>query len=197
MVNEPAPLGVDKLVKHIGQFKLPPIHKWNPPFCGDIDIKISRDGAWRYQGSLITRKKLMRLFSTVLRREDDDQYYLVTPVEKVRITVDDVPFVAVDVEISGSGETQELQFETNLGDSVVVDHDHLMWVVNDPLSGEPSPYVRVRDRLNALITRAVYYRLVDLAQEKIVDGVSHLGLFSRGQFFSLGILEKEGKQSDD
>ena len=196
MINEPAPLGVESLAKHIRQSGLPPIYKWNPPFCGEIDIRISRDGAWRYQGSLITRKKLVRLFSTVLRREEDDHYYLVTPVEKVRIKVDDAPFVAVDVDVLGSGEAQKLHFETNLGDTVVVDQDHPMWVVNDPLSGEPSPYVRIRDSLNALISRAVYYRLVDLAQEKIVDGISHLGLFSCGQFFSLGALNGN-KQSDD
>lgn len=190
MTSKPAPIGVDKLAKSLKQAQLPPIHKWNPPFCGNIDIRIARDGTWTYQGSPITRKKLVRLFSTVLRRENDSHYYLVTPVEKVRIAVDDAPFVAVDVELSGSSEVQKLSFVTNLEDNVDLDSEHPMWVVINPVSGEPSPYVRVRDNLNALISRSVYYRLVDLGQELIIDGVPHLGVNSCGQFFSLGYLEQ-------
>ena len=189
MINQAASIGVEKLAKSINQPQLPPIHKWDPPFCGDIDIRITRDGAWLYQGSPITRKKLARLFSTVLRREEDRHYYLVTPVEKVRIVVDDAPFVAVDVEISGEEDTQELTFLTNLDDKVVVDREHPLWVVIDSVTGEPSPYVRVRDNLDALISRSVYYRLVDLGRELTVDEVPHLGVTSCGQFFSLGFLE--------
>ncbi|MFC1664081.1 DUF1285 domain-containing protein [Pseudomonadota bacterium] len=189
MTNKSPSVGVEKLAKSLTQQGLPPIHKWDPPFCGDIDIRITRDGNWFYQGSRITRIKLARLFSTVLRREKDQHYYLVTPVEKLRIIVDDVPFVAIDVEVSGHDETQQLTFLTNLDDKVTVDKGHPLWVDIDRDTGEPSPYVRVRDNLDALISKSVYYRLVDLGRELTIDEVPHLGLTSCGQFFSLGFLE--------
>ncbi|WP_300547796.1 DUF1285 domain-containing protein [Roseovarius sp.] len=159
---------------------LPPVHLWNPPFCGDLDMRIARDGTWFYLGTPIGRVELVRLFSTILRRDGDD-YFLVTPVEKVGITVDDAPFVAVDFEVSGSGESQELRFETNVGDHMTADPDHPIRVIRDPETGEPSPYVLVRTNLEALIDRKSFYRLVDI-------GVHHegwFGVWSGGAFFGL------------
>ena len=159
---------------------LPPVHLWNPPFCGDLDIRIARDGTWFYLGTPIGRKELVRLFSTILRK-DDDKYFLVTPVEKVGITVDDAPFVAVDFEVTGSGNDQTLTFETNVGDFSNAGKDNPIRVVRDDETGEPSPYVHIRTGLEALIDRKSFYRLVDI-------GAHHddwFGLWSGGEFFPI------------
>ena len=163
---------------------LPPVHLWNPPFCGDIDMRIARDGTWFYQGTQITRLALVKLFSSIIKREGEN-YYLVTPVEKVGITVDDAPFVAIDFEATGEGNAQVLQFETQVDDCVVASDDLPIRVVRDPETGEPSPYVRVRDNLEALIDRKSFYRLVDLGVEH--DG--WFGVWSSGAFF--GIIPAE------
>ena len=163
---------------------LPPVHLWNPPFCGDIDMRIARDGTWFYQGTQITRPALVKLFSSIIKREGEN-YYLVTPVEKVGITVDDAPFVAIDFEATGEGNAQVLQFETQVDDCVVASDDLPIRVVRDPETGEPSPYVRVRDNLEALIDRKSFYRLVDLGVEH--DG--WFGVWSTGAFF--GIIPAE------
>ncbi len=157
---------------------LPPVHLWNPPFCGDLDMRIARDGTWFYLGTPIGRPELVRLFSTILRR-DGDAYFLVTPVEKVGITVDDAPFVAVDFESDGTGAAQTLRFETNVGDHVTAGPDHPIRVTRDPETGEPSPYVLVRANLEALIDRKSFYRLVDIGDRH--EG--WFGLWSGGQFF--------------
>lgn len=162
---------------------LPPVHLWNPPYCGELDIRIKRDGSWHYLGSPIGRQRLVRLFSTVLRRDDDDRYYLVTPVEKIGITVDDAPFLAVAMQVTGEGKEQVLSFETNVGDSVTVDHDHPMRFEIDAETGEPAPYVLVRARLEALINRAVFYDLVELGVEEEVDGETWFGVWSSGTFY--------------
>ncbi|WP_386679589.1 DUF1285 domain-containing protein [Loktanella sp. R86503] len=159
---------------------LPPVHLWNPPHCGDIDMRIARDGTWFYQGTPIGRPALVRLFSTILRRDGDD-YVLVTPGEKVGITVEDAPFVAVDFQQRGD----DLIFETNVGDFVTADADHPIRVTRDAVTGEPSPYVMVRSRLEALIDRKSFYRLVDLGQIRTMDGVEWFGLRSGGEFFSI------------
>ncbi|SLN56617.1 hypothetical protein PEL8287_03047 [Roseovarius litorisediminis] len=159
---------------------LPPVHLWNPPFCGDLDMRIARDGTWFYLGTPIGRPELVRLFSTILRRDGDD-YFLVTPVEKVGITVDDAPFVAVDFEVKGDGEAQKLVFETNVGDHVMAGPDNPIRVVRDPETGEPSPYVLVRANLEALIDRKSFYRLVDIGTHH--DG--WFGLWSGGAFFGV------------
>ena len=159
---------------------LPPVHLWNPPFCGDLDMRIARDGTWFYLGTPIGRPELVRLFSTILRRDGDD-YFLVTPVEKVGITVDDAPFVAVDFEVAGAGETQEVRFETNVGDHVTAGPDHPIRVTRDPETGEPSPYVLVRANLEALIDRKSFYRLVDIG----ADHEGWFGLWSGGAFFGV------------
>ncbi|HEY6611451.1 MAG TPA: DUF1285 domain-containing protein, partial [Pseudomonas sp.] len=127
---------------------LPPVHLWNPPFCGDIDMRIARDGSWFYMGTPIGRKPMVRLFSTILRR-DGDAYFLVTPVEKVGIRVDDAPFVAVELEVEGEGEAQQLRFRTNVEDQVVAGAEHPLRVELDAQTGEPAPYVHVRANLEA------------------------------------------------
>lgn len=159
---------------------LPPVHDWNPPFCGDLDMRIARDGTWFYQGTPIGRHGLVRLFSTILRRDGDD-YFLVTPVEKVGITVEDAPFVAVDFDVTDEGEDQRISFHTNVDDSVTAGPDAPIRVTRDAETGEPSPYVLVRHNLEALIDRKSFYRLVDIATHH--DG--WFGLWSQGAFFGL------------
>ena len=159
---------------------LPPLDKWNPPFCGDLDMRIARDGTWFYQGTPIGRPGLVRLFSTILKREGD-KYFLVTPVEKVGIIVDDAPFVAVDFEPVEDG----LRFETNVGDLARAGPDHPIRVVRDPETGEPSPYVLIRRNLEALIDRKSFYRLVELGETQEVDGTDWFGVRSGGAFFPI------------
>jgi hypothetical protein len=159
---------------------LPPVHLWNPPFCGDLDMRIARDGTWFYLGTPIGRFELVKLFSTILRRDGDD-YFLVTPVEKVGITVDDAPFVAVDFNQVDDG----LVFETNVGDLVTAGPENPIRVVRDVETGEPSPYVLVRSNLEALIDRKSFYRLVDIGETADVDGVAWFGVRSNGVFFGI------------
>lgn len=163
---------------------LPPVHLWNPPFCGDLDMRIARDGTWFYLGTPIGRAPLVRLFSTILRRDGDD-YFLVTPVEKVGITVDDAPFVAVDFEVSGEGDAQILTFTTNVEDEAIAGPDLPIRVERDPETGEPSPYVLVRSNLEALIDRKSFYRLVDIGAHSEIDGTRWFGLWSSGEFFPI------------
>lgn len=163
---------------------LPPVHLWDPPYRGEIDIRIARDGTWYHEGTVITRAPLVRLFSTILKLEDG-RFYLVTPVEKVGITVEDAPFVAVDFEVSGSGEQQRLTFETNVGDLAEAGPDHPIRVERDPESGAPAPYVMIRAGLEALIDRKSFYRLIDLGVLAEHAGDSWFGLWSGGEFFPL------------
>lgn len=164
---------------------LPPVHLWNPDFCGDIDMRIARDGTWYYLGSPIGRKPMVRLFSSIIRRDGND-YFLVTPVEKVGITVEDAPFVAVSVEVSGEGERQVLRFVTHVEDEVEAGTEHPIRVVIDAVTQEPSPYVHVRANLEALIHRNVFYQLVELAVVREIDGRRWLGVWSGGEFFPIG-----------
>lgn len=159
---------------------LPPVDKWNPPFCGDLDMRIARDGTWFYLGTPIGRPEMVRLFSTILRRDGDD-YFLVTPVEKVGITVDDAPFVAVDFEVLGKGQNQSLRFQTNVGDFASAGADHPIRVRHDDTSGEPAPYILIRSNLEALIDRKSFYRLADIGTHH--DG--SFGVWSGGQFFEM------------
>ncbi len=162
--------------------KLPPVEKWNPPHCGEIDIRIARDGTWYHQGTPVARHELVRLFSTILRKEADG-FYLVTPAEKMRITVEDAPFVAVLLAREGGGSAQRLIFTTNVGDDVVAGADNRIRVQTDPDSGEPAPYIHVRKGLEAKIARSVFYQLVDLA-EPGENGT--LGVWSDHICFPLG-----------
>lgn len=155
-----------------------PVHLWNPPFCGDLDMRIARDGTWFYLGTPIGRKRLVKLFSTILRK-NDDEYFLVTPVEKVGIKVDDAPFVAIDFDV----EDGDVNFTTNVGETVKAGPDNPIRVVLDVDNGEPSPYVLVRTNLEALIDRKSFYRLVDQGVAGTVDGVEWFGVWSSGVFF--------------
>ncbi len=163
---------------------LPPVHEWDPPFRGDLDIRITRDGTWFYQGTPINREALVRLFSSILKREDG-KYFLVTPVEKVGITVDDAPFVATDFSVSGEGEAQVLTFTTNVGDAAEAGPDHPIRVERDPDTGEPAPYMLVRHGLEALIDRKSFYRLAEIGVHHQVEGRSWFGLWSGGAFFPM------------
>ncbi len=165
---------------------LPPVEKWNPPFCGDLDIRIARDGTWFYLGSPIGRQPLVKLFASVLRRDEDGRHYLVTPVEKIGITVDEAPFLAVEMATTGAGVEQQLTLRTNLGELVKVDADHPLRFEKETDSGGLKPYVLVRGRLEALFTRALMYQLADLIEEKPEDGVKHTGIWSGGRFFAIG-----------
>ncbi|MEX0941830.1 MAG: DUF1285 domain-containing protein [Pseudomonadales bacterium] len=178
-----APYSLLAELEKVKQIARPPIHKWNPDNVQDIDMEVKRDGSWYYMGTPIERQRLVRLFSTVLRREDDGHYYLVTPVEKCRIKVEDAPFNAVLLTVSGSGRDQQLTFTTNVADEVTADRDHPLRLVTDEDSGEPAPYVLVRDGLEALVVRSVYYQMTDLLTEHEVDGQGWHGVWSRGVFF--------------
>ena len=176
----PSAEGIAASARAVKSRGLPPVHKWNPPFCGDLDMRIARDGTWFYLGTPIGRFGLVKLFSSILRKDGDD-YFLVTPVEKVGITVDDAPFVAVDFESEGTGESQILTFETHVGDLAVAGPDHPIRVERDEETGEPAPYVLVRANLEALIDRKSFYRLVELGSDH--DG--WFGLWSSGEFFRI------------
>ena len=159
---------------------LPPVHLWNPPFCGDLDMRIARDGTWFYEGTPIGRPALVKMFSSILKREEG-KYFLVTPVGKVGIVVDDAPFVAIDFDATGEGVDQVLKFVTLVDDFAVAGADHAIRVERDAKTGEPSPYILIRSDLEALIDRKSFYRLVDL-------GVHHegwFGVWSGGQFFGI------------
>jgi len=164
---------------------LPPVHLWNPPNCGEIDIVIRKDGSWVHEGGVIGREALVRLFSTVLRK-DADGVYLVTPHEKLRITVEDAPFVAVRVDREG----EALRFLTNVGDQVEAGPEHPIRVQTDA-AGEPRPYLTVRGGLEALITRPVFYELVELAEERSSAGAVELGVASNGAWFPIGAIEAQ------
>ena len=167
----------------------PPLHLWNPPFCGDIDMRIARDGTWFYLGTPIGRPGLVKLFSSIIQREGD-AYFLVTPVEKVGITVDDAPFVANDLDATGYGPDQRVTFTTQVGDVAVAGGVHPVRVELDKLTGEPSPYILIRANLEALIDRKSFYRLIDLCQTSQHHGAEWLGLWSDGVFFPI-ILSAE------
>jgi uncharacterized protein len=164
---------------------LPGSERPQPPLiCGDFGIRIARDGTWFHEGSPIGRLPLVKLFASVLRREGDE-YWLVTPAERGRILVEDAPFVAVGLDARGSGRDQALTFRTNLEEEIEAGPAHPIRVVIDPARGEPRPYVLVRDNLEALIARAVYYQLVELGREEAQDGAARYGVWSGGVFFAL------------
>jgi uncharacterized protein len=174
--------GLEALLKEQAGDRLPPVERWNPPYCGDIGMRIRNDGVWFYQGSPIGRKPLVKLFSRVLRKDDDGRHYLVTPVEKVDVAVDDAPFLAVEMEVSGTGEDQVLTFRTNVDDVVRCGPDHALRFVAEPPDGGLKPYLRIRGRLEALVTRALYYDLVELAVPA-EDATDMLVVWSSGVSF--------------
>ena len=163
----------------------PPVHLWNPPYCGDIGMRIAGDGTWFYANSPIGRKPLVKLFASVLRKDDDGQTYLVTPVEKVLVIVDDAPFMAVEMIIEGAGRAQTLHLRTNTDDWVTCGPEHPLRFGSDLRTGGPKPYLLVRGRLEALFTRALYYDLVALAGVETLDGVEQFGVWSGLGFFAM------------
>jgi hypothetical protein len=161
-----------------------PVEKWNPPYCGDIGMKIRRDGTWMYQGSPIGRIALVKLFASILRKDDDGKTYLVTPAEKVDVEVEDAPFLAVEMAVSGEGRNQTLTFRTNVDDVVTVDAEHPLRFERSEPDGGLKPYVLARGRLEALCTRAVYAELVALAEAKDGEG-SEVGVWSGGVWWGM------------
>ena len=189
MATEAAPdapriAGLEALLKGQMEQGPAPVERWNPPYCGDIGLEILRDGTWLYQRSPIGRKPLVQLFARVLRKDDDGRTYLVTPAEKVDVRVVDAPFLAVEMEVRDAGAGQSLAFRTNVDDIVVCDASHPLRFASESGSGGLKPYLRVRGRLDALVTRALYQDLVGLA----VPGVGNpdqIGVWSGGVFFPL------------
>jgi hypothetical protein len=160
----------------------PPVHLWNPPFCGDIDMRIAADGTWFYQKSPIGRLALVKLFASVLKREGD-RHYLVTPVEKVGITVDDAPFMAVELKAEQGPRGQVLDFRTNVDDWVAAGPEHVLRFEVDADNGGLKPYLHVRRDLWAKVTRALFYDLVERGEEREIGGKAMFGVASDGEFF--------------
>lgn len=173
-------------MKQVGDQRFPPVEKWHPDFCGDIDMRIASDGTWFYMGTPIGREKMVKLFASVLRKDEDGKTYLVTPVEKIGITVDDAHFVATSVEFAESDSGPSLCFTTNVGDVVVAGAENPIRVDVDSVTGEPRPYLLVRGRLEALIARSVYYELIEKGDIEEVDGLSRCSIMSNSVRFSLG-----------
>jgi hypothetical protein len=167
---------------------LPPVHLWNPPFCGDLDMRIAGDGTWYYMGTPIGRAALVRLFSTILKRENG-KHFLVTPVEKVGIRVDDAPFLAVEMLMERDERGPRLQFRTNVDDWVACDSTHRLRF-EAAADGGLTPYLHVRADLWAKVTRAIYYDLVDMGEERMVDGRQMFGVVSAGEFFAMADAEQ-------
>lgn len=167
------------------QRNIPPVERWNPPFCGDLDMEIRADGSWYYMGTPIARRQMVRLFSTVLRKDDDGRTYLVTPVEKVGIRVVDAPFLAVEMQTSAEGKDQVLTFRTNVGDIVEAGPATPIRFATEAATGGLKPYLLVRGRLEALLTRAVTHELIALGEEVDMGGETMLAVRSSGAIFPI------------
>ena len=164
---------------------LPPVDKWNPDFCGDIDMRIMRNGKWFYMGSEIKRPAMIKLFSRILRLDEDNHYYLVTPVEKVRIQVEDAPFVATSIQQETKNGIKYLYFTTNLNEKILLSNQNPIDIKIDINTEEPSPYILVRKNLKALISRSVFYELIDLAKKQTIDSAEYLILESNNEIFKI------------
>ena len=175
--------GLDGIAAAVPKKGLPPVERWNPPFCGDIDMRIASDGTWFYLGTPIGRPALVRLFASVLKREGD-KYFLVTPVEKVGIVVEDAPFLAVELAVESGAAGQVLRFRTNVDDWVEAGPGHRLRFAPAE-SGGLKPYLHVRRELWAKVTRALFYDLVELGEEREVDGEPKFGVVSGGEFFAM------------
>jgi len=175
--------GFTKAIRREGAKGPPPVHLWNPPFCGDLDMRIAPDGTWYYMKTPIGRPALVKLFASVLKREGD-RYFLVTPVEKCGITVDDAPFLAVEMQIENEGVVgRTLHFRTNVDDWVRCDSEHGLRFEPEPATGGLKPYLHVRRELWAKVSRPLFYDLVELGEEREVDGEAMFGVASGGEFF--------------
>ncbi len=185
-------MSLEQVLKEIApdglEGRFPPVEQWNPEHCGDIRMEIRRDGSWWHQGGRIGRERLVKLFSRILRKDDDGEIYLVTPYEKIIVHVEDAPFLAVRVDRAGEpGPDQTLAFTTNLGEVALAGSDFPMRIDIDPETQEPAPYVLIRGKLEAKLTRPVYYELANLAVPGEDETI--LGIWSQGMFFELGPRE--------
>lgn len=178
----------DEVLDRDTALKGPPVEKWDPPHRGDLDMRIAFDGEWFYEGKPLGRESLVKLFASILRLEPNGDYVLVTPAEKFRIQVEDVPFVAHSLEVEGQGDDQVLWFTTSTGDRLAVGPEHPLTLAQGAEGEEAVPYVGVRRNLLARIERGAWYHLVNMAEERDHAGERHLGVISLGQFFSLGRL---------
>ena len=178
--------GIAGAVKQAGAKGPPPVHLWNPPYCGEIDMRIAADGTWFYQKTPIGRPALVKLFASVLKREGD-RYFLVTPVEKCGITVDEAPFLAVElaVEPAGPANGRILRFRTNVDDWVVCGPENALKFEPEPATGGLKPFLHVRRNLWAKVTRALFYDLVELGEERDIDGMRMFGVASGADFFAM------------
>src|SRR5438105_13426517 len=179
--------GLDSIVGEAGAAVRrgpPPVHLWNPPFCGDLDMRIAADGTWFYLKTPIGRPALVKLFASVLKREAD-KYFLVTPVEKCGIVVDDAPFLAVELKVEEAPGGRVLHFRTNVDDWVACGAEHALRFVPEPMTGGLKPYLHVRRDLWARVTRPLFYDLVELGEEHEIDGVCMFGIASMGEFYAM------------
>lgn len=164
---------------------IPPVEKWNPDYCGELDMRIAKDGTWFYMGSPIGREALVNLFATVLRKDEDGKHYLVTPVEKIGITVEDAPFLAVELFASGSGREQKITVRTKQGDVVEAGPDHPLRFQRDDENDGLKPYILVRGRLEARFARPLLYELAELGEARDIEGMEMFGVWSNGEFYQI------------
>jgi len=187
--DEPkGPKGLETLIKSLSNEQNEggaPVHLWDPPFCGDIDICIKKDGSWTYNGSPIKRHKLVKLFSSVLTINEAGEYFLVTPAEKVRIAVEDLPFVATSIEVRGENQEQIISFSTNVGDHVLANENHQLELFSSAKDEEQKPSIHIRRGLKARIARPVYYELAELVKSDAANPPETLGIWSAGHFFAM------------
>ena len=176
--------GIAAMLPRDGGKQLPPVHLWNPPFCGDIDMRIASDGVWFYQKTPIGRPALVKLFASVLKREGD-KYFRVTPVEKVGIVVDEAPFHAVELAVEGDAAGRTLRFRTNVDEWVAAGPGHALRFEQDAGNGGLKPFLHVRSELWAKVTRALFYDLVNLGEEREIDGKAMFGVASGGDFYPM------------
>lgn len=180
--------GIEKSLQKINVKAVAPVESWNPKFCGNLDIRIAKDGSWFYEGSRINRINLVKLFSSILKKEGNN-YFLVTPVEKIGITVDFAPFVATSMNFFHRGKTQKISFSTNVGEEFELNYSHPIRIDFNPNTNEPHPYVSVRTNLEALIDRKSFYRFIDLGSVENYKGQEWFGVWSNNCFFPV-ILNK-------
>ncbi|MEH6355388.1 MAG: DUF1285 domain-containing protein [Marinobacter sp.] len=179
------PTDLDQLAKSVPATGLPPLQDWHPPLSGDMEMRIDRAGDWWFKGNIIGREALVKLFSSILRLEEDGEYYLVSPIEKWRIQVEDTPLLAHSLTVSGHGEQQELTLTTNVGEIFSIGADHPLQMKTYRETCEPRPLITVRHGVQARLVTAAYYELADLAVERLVDGETVVGVFSKGNFYKL------------
>lgn len=187
-----ASASLSTIIKSLGgtsNQKTAPVHLWDPPFCGDLDIIIQSDGRWDYNKTPIGRQQLVRLFASVLKREGD-KYFLVTPAEKIGITVIDAPFIATEMQVHNKGHDQTLIFTTNVADTVIAGPDHNLRFALNPDGETLKPYIHIRAGLEARLSRPLYYEMANYVESHTINGQDYLGIWSQGQFFPIETLAK-------